>query len=163
MEAAKLREIRGYANGNPFTLSAKASSGLPVTFEIVAGPATVSDSTVTITGAGGVTVKALQKGNDIYNAAEAVQIFTIDLFTGLNDSMDAVIISPNPATNTLFIQAPSSFKSISLKDMLGRDAITKDITRGETTIDVGNLPRGLYIVRLKASDQSTVTRKIILR
>jgi ELWxxDGT repeat protein len=50
-------------DANPFTLSATASSGLPVSFSILAGPATVSGATVTITGVGAVTVKASQAGN----------------------------------------------------------------------------------------------------
>lgn len=56
----------------PFEVSATASSGLPVSFSIVSGPATVSGSTVTITGAGTVVVRASQAGNDTYNAANPV-------------------------------------------------------------------------------------------
>src|SRR5581483_3840430 len=44
----------------PFTVSATASSGLPVSFSILSGPATISNTTVTITGAGTVTVEASQ-------------------------------------------------------------------------------------------------------
>src|SRR5439155_23418979 len=47
----------------PFTVAASASSGLTVTFSIVSGPATVSGSTVTVTGAGTVTVRASQSGD----------------------------------------------------------------------------------------------------
>jgi hypothetical protein len=56
----------------PFTLSASSTSGLPVSFTVTSGPATVSGSTVTITGAGGVTVEADQSGNTSYNPAPAV-------------------------------------------------------------------------------------------
>jgi hypothetical protein len=62
----------------PFTLSATASSGLAVTFSVTSGPATVSGNTVTLTGAGSVTVKATQGGNGSYLAAPAVsQSFTV--------------------------------------------------------------------------------------
>jgi hypothetical protein len=65
--------------GDPaFTVSATASSGLTVSFSIASGPATISGSTVTITGAGTVTVRASQAGNDNYNAAANVdQSFTV--------------------------------------------------------------------------------------
>jgi hypothetical protein len=53
----------------PFAVSANASSGLPVTFEILSGPATISGTQLTITGAGTVTVRASQAGNSNYNAA----------------------------------------------------------------------------------------------
>jgi concanavalin A-like lectin/glucanase superfamily protein len=62
----------------PFTVSASSSSSLPVSFSIFAGPATISGSTVTITGAGTVTVRAAQAGNGNYNAAGVVdQPFTV--------------------------------------------------------------------------------------
>ncbi|GJM36135.1 MAG: hypothetical protein DHS20C18_51360 [Saprospiraceae bacterium] len=56
---------------DPFTLSANASSGLPVSFEIVSGPATINGGEVTLTGvAGEVVVKASQAGDGTYNPAE---------------------------------------------------------------------------------------------
>ena len=55
-----------------FSVSATASSGLPVSFSIVSGPATILGSTVHITGAGTVTVRASQAGNGNYNAAPDV-------------------------------------------------------------------------------------------
>ena len=61
-----------------FMVSATASSGLPVSFSIASGPATISGNTVHITGAGSVTVHATQAGNSNYNAASAVdQSFTV--------------------------------------------------------------------------------------
>ena len=51
-------------------LSATASSNLlPVRFTLVSGPATLSGSTLTITGAGSIAVKATQAGNETYAAA----------------------------------------------------------------------------------------------
>ncbi|RDC64221.1 T9SS type A sorting domain-containing protein [Adhaeribacter pallidiroseus] len=61
----------------PFTLSARASSGLPVTFSIVSGPATLQDSTITLTGVGTVTIKAIQAGNAQFKPTEATQTFRV--------------------------------------------------------------------------------------
>jgi hypothetical protein len=69
----------------PFTVSATASSGLPVSFSIVSGPATISGNLVTITGAGSVTVRASQAGDANWNAAPSVnQSFSVaqKLLTG---------------------------------------------------------------------------------
>lgn len=55
----------------PFTLSACASTGLPVTFE-GSGPVQISGNQVTLTGAGEATILARQTGNDNYNAAPEV-------------------------------------------------------------------------------------------
>jgi uncharacterized delta-60 repeat protein len=57
----------------PFSVSATASSGLPVTLSIVSGPAAIAGNAVTLTGAGAVTVRATQAGNDIYAPAPSVE------------------------------------------------------------------------------------------
>ncbi|ACB77521.1 MBG domain-containing protein [Opitutus terrae] len=64
----------------PFTLSASASSGLTVRFAIASGPATLSGTTVTLTGAPGtVTIRATQPGNSDYEAAPPVErSFTVE-------------------------------------------------------------------------------------
>ena len=56
---------------SPITLSATASSTLAVAFSVT-GPATVSGSTLTITGAGSVVITASQAGNNDYTAATPV-------------------------------------------------------------------------------------------
>lgn len=59
--------------GDPaFTVSATASSGLPVSFSVLSGPASINGSTVTISGVGTVTIRASQSGNANYNAATSV-------------------------------------------------------------------------------------------
>ncbi len=54
------------------SLSATASSGLPVTFSILSGPATLAGNVLTITGAGTVVVAANQTGNATYESAPQV-------------------------------------------------------------------------------------------
>jgi hypothetical protein len=59
-------------------LTATATSGLTVTYSVISGPATVSGSTLTITGGGSVTVQASQAGNANYAPATPVsQTFTV--------------------------------------------------------------------------------------
>src|SRR5207244_29077 len=66
----------------PFAVSATASSGLAVSFNIVSGPATIATNTITITAAGTVVVRASQAGNGNYNAAPNVdQTFTVSKAT----------------------------------------------------------------------------------
>jgi uncharacterized repeat protein (TIGR01451 family) len=64
----------------PFTINATASSGLPVSFAVLSGPATVSGNTITLTGtAGTVVVRATQPGDGTYNPAPPVdQSFDVD-------------------------------------------------------------------------------------
>ena len=58
----------------PIQLQASATSGLPVTFELLEGPATIDGNVLTLTGeAGFVKVKAVQNGDDTeWQAAPSV-------------------------------------------------------------------------------------------
>lgn len=62
----------------PFTtasisLTATASSGLPVGFSVLEGPASINGNNLTLSGAGRVTVRAFQGGDDIYFAAPTIE------------------------------------------------------------------------------------------
>jgi uncharacterized repeat protein (TIGR02543 family) len=62
----------------PFSLTASASSGLPVSFSLVGGPAILTGSTVELTGAGPVTVTASQGGDGFFLPAPTVsQTFNV--------------------------------------------------------------------------------------
>jgi hypothetical protein len=67
------------ATGAPFGLSATASSGLPVTFTVLDGPAMLSGATLSLTAVPGtVTVRASQAGNATYLAApDVTQSFAV--------------------------------------------------------------------------------------
>jgi len=63
---------------SPVSLQATASSGLPVTFAVISGHATIQGTLLHLEGAGNVVVMANQAGNVDYIAAPAVsQMFTI--------------------------------------------------------------------------------------
>ncbi len=67
----------------PFDLSATASSGLPVSFSVLSGPATLSGNQLTLTGLGTVTIRATQNGNTNYLAAPPVDRSFCVLVTNL--------------------------------------------------------------------------------
>ena len=71
--------IPNHIYGNaPFTVSATADSGLPVSLNVISGPATIVSNLVTITGAGTVTIEASQPGGGNYDpAANVDQTFNI--------------------------------------------------------------------------------------
>lgn len=93
----------------PFNVSASGGlSGNDVTFSIFSGPATISGSEVTITGAGDVTVRASQAGNANYLAAASVDLtFTVA-----------------KATQSISFSAPATARST--------DVITLEATGGDS-------------------------------
>ena len=104
----------------PFALSATASSGLPVSFRLVSGPATIAGNTITVTAAGVVTVEATQAGNASFNAASAVQkSFTVLSPVAVQCSATGNIsydtwtnVSGNNVSDNNFSNAPNSSKTL---------------------------------------------------
>ncbi len=89
--------------GDPdFTVSASASSGLPVSFT-ASGATTISGNTVHITGVGSVTITASQSGNGSYNAAPDVsQTFVVGItHDRLSDLVRQFVTNPGIANSLL--------------------------------------------------------------
>ena len=59
---------------SPVLLTVKASSRLPVTLQVVSGPASITDNILTFTGAGEVKITATQAGNADYEPATPVEL-----------------------------------------------------------------------------------------
>lgn len=72
-----------YTTEAPFTLTAVVSTGLPMNYTVVSGPANVNNNTVTLTGvAGTVAIKAEQLGDATYYPVSATHSFEVfDLST----------------------------------------------------------------------------------
>lgn len=67
-----------YSDDEPFALNATSSTGLPIIYSIVSGPATVSGNMLSLTGTGGVVaVKAEQVGDASYYPTEIIQEFEV--------------------------------------------------------------------------------------
>lgn len=72
-----------YTTDAPISLTASSNTEIPIEFEVVSGPATVSGNTLTLTGEGGmVEVRAFQAENTAYYESSAIRRFeVIDLAT----------------------------------------------------------------------------------
>ena len=89
----------------PVRLVASANTGLPVTFQIVSGPAVLSGSLLTPTGTGRIEVKALQAGTDLWLPSEVTQGFRV---TGTITTATVTIEGPRPDGSYLLgIRAPA--------------------------------------------------------
>ena len=75
-----------YTDGLTLNLGATSTSALTVSYEVQSGPATVTNSTLTLTGPGQVVIKASQEGNNIYNPAGNV-IQTLNVNPKVNQNL----------------------------------------------------------------------------
>ena len=95
------------ANGSaPVTLTATSTSGIPVTYSVVSGPATVSGTTLVYSGAGTVVVEADQVGNAAYTAAAPVQR-TIAVVAVTNYAAPTTAVGGTSATQTATVTLPA--------------------------------------------------------
>ena len=126
----------------PITLTATASSGLLVTYTVI-GPATVSGSILSVTGAGVVTVTAQQGGNSTFASATPVsqsfQVNTAMLTVTANSQTIAQGNTPggfsasytgfvNGDTASVLTGAPAFTTSATASSPIGTQAL--DISQG---------------------------------
>lgn len=142
-----------FYNGLTKTLDAVASSGLPVDYTVVSGPATVSGNLLTINGAGAVSVRANQPGDVAYNfAASVLQTFTVSKGT----QTITINVPPGTIDNTTPITATStSGLSVTLTLGVGSDATSLTGTPGGlyTLSGIGTIGSGfIYIVGNQVGD-----------
>ncbi|MGD0089785.1 MAG: putative Ig domain-containing protein, partial [Planctomycetota bacterium] len=130
-------------------ISASSTSNLPVAFSLVSGPATLgldnvqniagivtTTNTITITGAGSVTVKASQAGNAGFGPAQDVpQTFTV------NKGNQTITINPAPLPNPIYGDAPFSVSATANSNL----AVSFSVSSGSahTSGDVVTSPGGI--------------------
>lgn len=86
----------------PFALNATSSSGLPVTFEVLSGPATVSANVLRPTAAAGtVTLRAVQAGTEFFAPTETTRVFNILAASRLINLSSRVMVREGDASRSL--------------------------------------------------------------
>ena len=143
-----------------FTISATASSGLPVSFA-ASGDCTVTGDSVHLTGAGSCTITASQPGSSSYEAAANVsQSFqiagaatTVALSSSLNPSTSGESVTFNAAVSSA---AGTPTGAVSFMD--GGSAIAGcsnvALTNGRATCSVSNLTAGDHNIKADYSGDS---------
>ena len=93
--------------------------------------------------------------NFIFKATSNILTNKISTISGLN-------IYPNPVSgNILNIETTANAtKAVSIFDVLGKQVL--NVTTDNTTVNVGNLNAGVYIVKI-TEDGKTATRKLVVR
>ncbi len=144
----------------PFTLKASASSGLPVSFGIVSGPATISGTTLTITGAGIVTVRATQAGDGSFNAAPPVQrsfsVARASQIISFGALAERTLAEPSfNLTASANSGLPVSFRVVSGPATISGNTVTLNGT-GEVTIEASQAGNANYLAAPVVNQSFTV-------
>jgi hypothetical protein len=134
--------------------------------------------TVTPAGSGNGTIMAVYEANSTHTERTAnITVFvsgvTPVVVTVIQDgssvgvaeaSANSIRLFPNPAKDVLKISldnvSPDNAR-ISLIDLTGKIILDQPVSGNETSLKVGNLPRGLYFVKILLNNEP-VTRRLIL-
>ena len=134
----------------PITLSATATSGLPVTFTIKSGPATLNGNVLTATGAGSVVVAADQAGNALWQAAtEVTQTLTVGKAApaiGLASSSNPVLVQ-NAVTLTATVSSAAGSPTGTVTFLDGLTPLgTGTLAGGVATLTTSGLAVGSHTI-----------------
>lgn len=79
---------------------------------------------------------------------------------GLNELVfsQEVVIYPNPTSSIVHINSNLKIESISSVDFLGKTSLVN--FNSNNTIDVSNLPKGVYLLQIE-TDKGLINKKII--
>ncbi len=136
---------------SPLTLTAAATSGLPVSYSLSSGPATLNGSTLTITGAGPVTVQATQAGNSNWQAATPVSVtFTVNKASPANtlQTSAAAVLLQNSVTFTAVVSSAKGTPTGKVAFMDGSTKLGSPAmdSSGTATLSVSTLASGSHSI-----------------
>ena len=133
----------GKSTGSTGTVTLKAAvtanAGVPartatITLTTIGGTGTAVDTTITITQAGTTPLSV--------------------------PTQTPLAIYPNPVGNTLTIEGASTSLQISIMDFSGRQVVYSELSTGQNTLDVADLPSGLYVIIVHGEEGEVFTGQI---
>ena len=144
-----------------FSPNATASSGLPVTLQVVSGNANIdANGKVNLNGLGYVTIRASQAGNNIFEAATPVER---SFYVAPEELM--LTLSPNPFRDKIKINLQGKYKGevqVLVYDNLGRlyvdNKFNKEGLLYTEDIILEALPQGVYYFKIVTGEKTFVER-----
>lgn len=86
----------------------------------------------------------------------------VEQFSGINETSgaDGIKVYPNPATDYVTIEAGTAIEAVELYDVNGALIKVVNGDAGSLTLDVSNLSKGLYIAKVRLTDETSIHRII---
>lgn len=147
-------------------LSATASSGLDVNFEVISGPASLDGTTLMLNGTGTVKVRATQPGNsEFFEASAVTRSFQVTFTTALKELSNAadIRLAPNPSSQKVRISGLKGGQQLQLFNTSGQQIQSLQSTQPTETLSVSKLPSGLYLLRLSDRNGHSTTKKLMVK
>ncbi|MEJ2596341.1 MAG: T9SS type A sorting domain-containing protein [bacterium] len=142
-------------------------AGSSYTWEVTGGTITMGQGTYTVTveweGEGSGTIMVSEETADGCEGESEQFGVTIDDCTriGDNEHDDNLSISPNPATHQVSIMSGSVIEQISIFDQTGQLVKRVDANRAKISVDIRELRKGIYFIKVKTSDRITARRLMV--
>lgn len=76
---------------------------------------------------------------------------------------DNIYVFPNPASEFIYIKTTENCDAAQLSDCLGRIIISEDINSDKTTINVADLPGGIYFINIISENRIIYTIKALVQ
>ncbi len=78
------------------------------------------------------------------------------------NNISSFLLFPNPASNVLNIRTKTAGKfDVSIFDLTGREILNKSILNGQATIDLSNINKGNYIVKLVQNNSYSIEKLVV--
>lgn len=79
--------------------------------------------------------------------------------SGINTStVSTTHIYPNPATNTLKIEAAQNVENVTISNLMGQEVISMEPNTMNVSLDIANLSNGIYIVKTTINGVTTTSK-----
>ena len=100
-------------------------------------------------------------GEILFDNIKLTLLDSSDNVLSINDIEDiSFILYPNPAINQINIQSKSNIENLSIIDLMGRTVKQQIPNSNESSLDVSDLSKGIYLVKLNFGEKESVTRFI---
>lgn len=149
---------------NRYYLSAEATSGLPVSFQIVSGEALLEGDTLNIVGLQDVVIEATQEGDNLYLPAEALrQTLVNSRVTSVPEKATLTLkVYPNPSDDVFFISINGTIASIQLSLYDSRGRLIRNWSPGTQVVrlELTDQASGVYHLHVEQAEQHNIFRLI---
>lgn len=113
-----------------------------------------------VPGVGTVNIQVSDESNLAVNAS-ADYIGTAYSLPVDDIDVENIRIYPNPASDYIKISNPEGIETMELYNLIGKKVKTFDVGSSNSTFNISNLPKGMYLIRLLDDDSDVLTTKRI--